>query len=362
MIPISEPFLGEEEINSVINVLKSGHLVQGEKVREFEENFAKFCGVDYAVAVSSGTSALHLALMALGIGKGDEVITTPFSFIASSNAILYIGAKPVFVDIEKDTYSINPNLIESAVTSKTKAVLGVHLYGHPFAKEIRRICEDNNLYLIEDACQAHGASINNQKVGSIGDAGVFSFYATKNMTTGEGGMITTNNSDVYNKLKLLRTHGEIKRYHSIMIGYNFRMTDIQAAIGIEQLKKLEKFNEKRISNAKLLSSLLFDIEGITLPVVKRGYKHVFHQYTIRVDSNKRKTLMQHLENKGIMTKIYYPTIIPDQPVYKSLIESKESFPVAREISQEVLSVPIHPSLTEKDIRYISEMIKEGLYE
>ena len=244
-INIASPKIGKEEIKAVTEVLKSGMLAQGPKVSEFEEKFARFIGVKYAIATSSGTTALEIALRAAGIGPDDEVITSPFTFIASANSILYTGARPVFADIVEQTFNLDPEKIEAKITKKTKAIMPVHLYGNACAMtKIMVIAKKRKLAIIEDACQAHGAEWGGKKVGSFGLAGAFSLYPTKNMTTGEGGMITTNSKEIYDKANLLRAHGsKIKYYHDIL-GYNYRMTDIEAAIGIEQQKKLNKFNNK----------------------------------------------------------------------------------------------------------------------
>lgn len=246
-VPIAKPIIGEEEINNVVEVLKSGMIAQGPKVEEFEKKFAEWVGADYGIAVNSGTAALHVALLSCGVGAGDEVITTPFTFIASGNSILYTGAKPVFADIDLKTYTINPDSIEKLITENTKAILPVQLYGQSANMDrINEIAEKYGLAVIEDAAQAHGATCNGQKVGSIGDMACFSFYPTKNMTTSEGGIITTNDEDLADNAKIFRAHGASVRYHHSEIGYNFRMTDISAAIGLAQLNKIDGFNSKEL--------------------------------------------------------------------------------------------------------------------
>lgn len=336
-------------------MLKGGQLAQGKIVEQFENNFAKFIGVKYACAVANGTAALHLALLSLGISKGDEVITTSFSFIATANAILYTGAKPVFVDVDEKTFNINPELIEEKITSKTKAILPVHLYGLPANMEqIMKIARKHNLLVVEDACQAHGAEINDKKAGSIGAAGCFSFYPTKNMTTGEGGMITTNSSTLAQKIRLLRNHGMRERYRHEEIGFNLRMTDIEAAIGLEQLKKLSLMNKKRASNALFLSKQLKNIEGILTPIVPQGIKHAWHQYTIRVTPSyklTREKLIERLSAKKIGTAIYYAVPIHLQLAYKNLGYT-DTLPVTEQISKEVLSIPVRPDLTVDQLKYI----------
>ena len=249
MIPISKPFIGEEEKRAVLEVLESGMLVQGPKAAKLEENFTAICSTQYAIATTSGTTALHVALLAHGIGPGDEVITTPFTFMASVNAILYVGARPVFVDIEEDSFNINPALMEAAITPKTKAILPVHLYGYPCNMDaIMEIARKYNLVVIEDACQAVGARFQGRPVGSFG-TGCFSLYATKNIMAGEGGMITTNDPDFAQRCRMIRNHGMQRRYYHDMLGYNFRISDLHAAIGLAQTERLEHFTEVRKANA-----------------------------------------------------------------------------------------------------------------
>ena len=299
-VSIASPVIEKEEINAVIDVMKSGMIAQGPKVIEFEEEFAKYVGAKYGIATNSGTSALHVALLAAGIGEGDEVITTPFTFAATGNSILYTGARPVFVDIDPETFTIDPAKIEEAITDKTKAIMPVQLYGQAADMEpIMKIAKEHDLIVIEDAAQAHGAEYNGEKVGNLGDMACFSFYPTKNMTTSEGGMITTNSEEFAENAKVFRAHGSATKYHHDVLGYNFRMTDIAAAIGLEQLKKIDSFNEKRIANAKCLNEGLKDIEAIETPVLKDGCKHVYHQYTIKIKDGKRDELSDYLIENGI---------------------------------------------------------------
>ena len=352
MIPIAKPVIGEEEKQAVLKVLDSGMIAQGKKVKEFEDEFAKYIGVKHAVATSSGTTALHTALLSLGIKKGDEVITTSFTFIATANSILFTGAKPVFVDIEEDTFNIDPSLIQKKITPKTKAILPVHLYGNPCnMNAIMEIADDNNLAVVEDACQAHGASVNNKKTGSFA-TGCFSFYPTKNITSGEGGMITTNDSKIDETARMIREHGSKERYYHKIIGYNYRMTDIQAAIGAEQLKKLDMFNKKRIENALYLNKSL---KNVKTPVIKEGCKHVFHQYTIRVKN--RDKLIKILKEHGIGTSIYYPLPVHKQEPYREL-GYNDKLPVTEKICEEALSLPIHPSVTKEELDKIIKIINE----
>ncbi|MCL5407576.1 MAG: DegT/DnrJ/EryC1/StrS family aminotransferase [Patescibacteria group bacterium] len=366
-VNIASPQIGKEEIKAVTDVMKSGMLAQGPKVKEFEEKFAKFIGVKYAIATSSGTTALEVALRAYGIGSGDEVITTPFTFIASANSILYTGAKPIFVDIDEETFNIDPEKIEKAITKKTKAIMPVHLYGQSCdMTKIMAIAKKHKLVVIEDACQSHGSEWKNKKVGSFG-TGAFSLYPTKNMTTGEGGMITTDSKEVYDQANLIRAHGSrIKYYHDIL-GYNYRMTDLEGAIGIEQLKKLNKFNAQRIKNAKFLNKNLSKIQGIIVPeaakeapprIDKRqrveAGKHVYHQYTVRITPEfnlSRDEVLEKLTKAGIGTAVFYPLPLNEQEVYKNL-GYKANTPIAKKISGEVLSLPVHPGLKQKDLEYI----------
>lgn len=362
MIPIAKPFIADEEVHEVVEVLKSGFIAQGPKVAEFEEKFADYIGVEHAVAVSSGTTALHLALLAAGIGPGDEVITTPFSFAATGNSILYVGAKPVFVDIDRETYNIDPKKIEDAITNKTKAIMPVHLYGQPAEmKPINETAEDNGLIVIEDSAQAHGATYKGKKAGSLGDMGCFSFYPTKNMTTSEGGMVTTDHEEMAEQIRVLRAHGESERYTHVILGYNFRMTDIAAAIGVVQLNRLEMFNEKRIANAEYLTKHIDAIDGLKAPYIANDVKHVFHQYTIRVLKSKRDDLMKSLNNRGIGTGIHYPKPIYEQKLYKDM-GYDASCPEAELASLEVLSLPVHPSLDKVDLEKIVHELTEATNE
>jgi len=354
MIPIAKPVVDNEEVEAVKEVLLSGSLAQGRKVGEFEEAFAAYIGTRYAVAVSSGTAALHLALLAYGIGEGDEVITTPFSFIATANAILFTGARPVFVDIEEKTFNLDPEQVEGKITARTKAILPVHLYGQSCAMDkIMDIAGKYNLAVIEDACQAHGAEYKGRKAGSFG-TGCFSFYPTKNMTCGEGGMVTTNSEEIADRIRMLRNHGQKERYFHEMLGYNLRMTDIAAAIGLCQLKKLADFNTKRRLNTQKLTQGLQNIKGIITPFVLPEVKHVFHQYTIRVIGESgisRDALREELARMGVATEVYYPLPIHRQPFYQNLGYT-DQIPQAEKAAKEVLSLPVHPHVGDKELNEI----------
>ena len=366
-IRIVVPQLGSEEENAVLEVLRTRHIASGPKVREFEEKFSKYIGVKHAIAVANGTVALDLLLKSAGIKQGDEVITSPFSFIATANSILFQGAKPVFVDIDPETFNLDPEKVKEAITPRTRAILVVHLYGHPADMDaLSEIAEDHNLLLLEDAAQAHGSEYKGEKTGSLGDGGAFSFYATKNMTTGEGGMIVTNSDEIARRARLLRNHGQESKYFHVELGYNYRMTDIAAAIGIVQLGKLDYLNNRRRKNASLLTSGLKGAKGIVAPIEKSYARHVYHQYVIRVkyeDGINREKLISFLDSKGIETAIHYPMIIPEQPLYRRLgIKCYNSCENAISASREVLSLPVHPGLAPEEINYMINTIHEALEE
>ena len=358
-VPIAKPIIGDEEIENVVEVLKSGMIAQGPKVEEFEQKFAEWVGAKYGIAVNSGTAALHVALLSCGIGEGDEVITTPFTFIASGNSILYTGAKPVFADIDLKTYTLDPSSIESLITENTKAILPVQLYGQSAdMDEINEIAEKYGLIVIEDAAQAHGATCNGKKVGSMGDMSCFSFYPTKNMTTSEGGIITTDDEDLAENAKVFRAHGASVRYHHDEIGYNFRMTDISAAIGLAQLDKIDEFNDKRIANAAYLNEGLKDVDGIVTPYCAPDSRHVYHQYTIRVEKGDRDDWVESINEFGVGTGIHYPIPLYNQPIYKTL--GIEGYcPNAELAADNVISLPVHPSLTKEDLDLVIEAVKRA---
>lgn len=355
MIHMAKPQIGEEEKKAVMEVLDSGIIAQGPRVKAFEEGFAKMCGVNHAVATSSGTTALHVALLAHGIGAGDEVITSAFTFIASANSVLFTGARPVFVDIDPRTFNLDVNQIESAITPRTKAILPVHLYGLACDMDpIMSIAEKHGLAVVEDACQSHGATYKGKKVGSFG-TGTFSLYPTKNMTSGEGGMITTNNPVIDEKSRVIRQHGMRVRYYHDELGYNFRMTDIHAAIGLAQLNKLEKFNAQRQANAKFLSE---NLKGVVTPFMPEGLTHVFHQYTIRVPDGKRDALRTHLQERGVGSEVYYPVPIHQQTFYVGQLGYKDSLPETEHATTEVLSLPVHAALNPSDLETIVAAVNE----
>jgi perosamine synthetase len=365
MIPIAAPWIGDEEKQAVLAVLESGQLAQGAMTARLEAAFAAVCGVRHAVAVSSGTAALHLALLAHGIGPGDEVITASFSFVATANAALFVGARPVFVDIDSRTYTIDPALVEAAVTSRTRAIVPVHLYGQMADMEaINAIARRHGLTVIEDAAQAVGASAGGRPAGSFG-TGCFSLYATKNVAAAEGGMITTDDDALAERLRLLRHHGQRTRYVSEILGYNYRMSDVHAAIGLAQLKRVDDLNGRRAVNAAEMDARL---RGVVTPFVRPGYRHVYHQYTIRVPDSAagsgprphgagRDALAAALAERGIGTGIYYPVPIHRQPLYRDLGYAV-SLPETERAAREVLSLPVHPGLSRDDLDHIIEAVNE----
>jgi len=355
-INIAKPDIGDEEIEAVSRVMRSGMIASGPETKKFEEEFAEYIGCKYACAVTNGTAAISVALSASGVGPGDEVITTPLTFVATANAILSCGATPVFADIEEKTFNLCPKSTEKAITNKTKAIMPVHIYGLPSnMTEFRKISEKYDLILIGDAAQAHGSEINGVKVGQTADLECFSFYPTKNMTTGEGGMVTTNSRELYHLVNSIRNHGRpsstLGTYEYERFGLNVRLTDISSAIGRVQLKKLPEMNKKRAKNAEQLISTLSDSAEIILPHTPEGYIHSWHQFTIRVKD--RAGLSAYLKENEIGVGIYYPRLVYD---YSHLSKFKSNCVVAESLIDEVISLPVHPGLTSSDITKISQYV------
>lgn len=363
MIQISKPYITEDEVTAASDVLRSGQLSQGPKVKEFEDAFAKYCGTKYAIAINNGTAALHCALFALGIKPGDEVITTPFTFVATANSIIMQGAKPIFADISEEDFNLDVKSVESRITAKTKAIMPVDLYGQIYDVEaFRALAQKYNLKIVEDACQAVAAEYQGVKAGYFGEAAAFSLYATKNITAGIGGMVTTNDEAVMKQVKLFRHHGqdEATQYDYLIFGYNYRMMDMIAAIGLEQLKKLDQLTAARVSNARRLSAGLASIPGLILPQEKPGFKHVWHQYTIRLTGEykmSRQEFIDRLLQKDIQTKIYYPKPLHLYPQFYDYGFHAGDCPVAEKLSLEVVSLPVHPLVTAEEIDYIIKTIK-----
>ena len=362
MIPINVPQIGEEEIEAVVKVMKSGWLTHGlgagPMVTKFEKEFAKFVKAIHAIAVNTGTAALHLAAMGSEVKSGDEVILPSFTFVATVEAVILAGAKPVFVDIDLETYNISPTKIEKAVTKKTEAIIPVDLYGLPADMQpIREIAERHGLKIIEDAAQAHGATYKGRPVGVFADAACWSFYASKNMTTGEGGMITTNSDEMAEKMRLMRNHGEKEKYKSIMLGHNYRMPEIQAAIGCVQLEKLPKFLTKRRENAKRLTEILRKEERLQLPTEPKGCKHSWYLYTVRLEDSKEKErdrVVEDLRRKGIEAGVVYTNPVHLMSYYRGF--GKYQLPETEKASRQVFSLPVHPGVTPEQIDFIGETV------
>lgn len=353
-IPAAKPLIGDEEREAVDRVLRSGMIAQGPEVRSFESEFAKhFVDGRPTVAVNSGTSGQHLGLLAAGVGEGDEVIVPSFTFAATGNSVALTGATPVFVDIEPKYFSLDPTAVREAITPRTKGIMPVHLYGHPFlVDEMESIAKEFGLAIYEDAAQAHGASWNGRPVGTIGDFAMFSLYPTKNMTSGEGGMVSCATEEIARNVRLLRNQGMERQYENEVIGFNARMTDIHAAIGRVQLSKVNGWTEQRQRNAALLNVGLSDIDGVHLPQTALGAVHVYHQYTIRVDPAERDRMQLALrEEHGVGTGVYYPIPSHRLPSLSRFAPIGE-LPETDRASLEVLSLPVHPSLHANDIERI----------
>ena len=360
MIPLVKPIFGKKEKQLINKVIDSGIVASGKYVEEFEKKFAKLSQAKFGAACSSGTTALNAALLACGIKAGDKVITTPFTFIATANSVLYCGAKPLFADIDPKTYNIDAKSVEKILKKEknVKSVICVHLYGLACDMgELLKLKKKYKFALIEDACQAHLSKYKNKRVGAIGDAGAFSFYATKNMTTGEGGIVLTNNSKTDKLAKKFINHGRTAHYEHDILGYNFRLTNIAAAMGIAQSENIEKWTKQRIANAKKLSDGLKDVSFIETPFVPKDYTHVYHQYTVRVKNGLRDKFMKYLKDNGIGCGIHYPEVVYKQPLYQKLGYKKGLCPVAEQAVKEVISLPVHPSLSAKDIDTIIKVIK-----
>jgi len=356
MISIAKPLIGEEEKKAVSDVLDSGMIACGPRTEEFERRFGEFVGTKHAIATTSGTTALHLGLLSLGIDKGDEVIVPSFSFIATANSVLFCDATPVFCDVDSKTFNIDANKIEELITDKTRAIMPVHLYGQPAdMKHIQEISEKHNLKVIGDAAQAHGASYDGNMVGSFGDLECFSFYPTKNMTTGEGGMVTTNNDELAERAYSIRNHGREKTkwgYEHGRIGYNYRMTDLAAAIGIEQLKKLPGFIEKRQDNARYFDN---ELKNVETPYVLDNAKHAYHQYTIKYEN--REKVIENFKKNEIGFGIYYPKPLHQYHHLKQF--GHDDLKISESLSEEVLSLPVHPALTKEDLEKVADAVNKA---
>lgn len=363
MIPLIKTLVGDEEVAAASRVIRSGQLASGPEVAAFEAEFASAIGVRYAIAVNSGTAAIHCALEALGVGEGDEVLTTPFTFAATATPILMQRATPRFVDIDPRTFNVGLNAFLENTSERTKAVVAVDLFGLPVDASAKETLRAKGIALVEDACQAIGAERDGVRAGSLLDVGCFSLYATKNLMTGEGGMVTTDNDTIAAAARRFRQHGQGERYEYLSLGYNYRMTDIAAAIGRVQLGRLDSVQSKRRANAEMYNAALADVPGVFIPNVPPNVTHAYHQYTILVDSQHTKTgitrddLRRRLNEQGIGSGVYYPTPLHLNPLFSHLGFSKGDFPVAEMIATQVLSLPIHPLLTAADVQQVAEAIR-----
>lgn len=369
IIPINRPIIGETEIKLVTRVLKGGILTEksggGHYVTQFEQAFAKWVGAKYAVAVSSGTAALHATLMAMRLKAGDEVVVPSFSFVATVEAVILAGGKPVFADINPDTYCMDPESFEGQISGKTKAVIPVHLYGLTGdMTPLLKLASEHDFIVIEDAAQAIGAEYKGKKAGSLGDLACFSFYATKNLTTGEGGMITTNTEEYAEIVRAIRNHGEQEEYRPIMLGHNYRMPEVAAAIGLAQLSRLPRFLEVRRKNAEDLSDGLNGLEKLKLPIEPEGHRHSWYVYTARLrgaNAGIRNRLVEKLREKRIGATVYYPMPIHLMPYYRERYGyDRGMLPKTETAARQVFSLPLHPGVTRGDIDYMTAILKKIL--
>jgi len=363
MIPINLPKISEDEVQAVVKVLRSGMLTSGlgagPMVSKFEKDFAIFAGVKHAVAVNTGTAALHSAVLASGIKYGDEVILPSFTFVATAEAVVLAGGKPVFADIDPETYDLSPISVEKALTKKTKAILPVDLYGFSAdMKPLKEIAAKHGLALIEDAAQSHGTTYAGNPAGSFADAACWSLYASKNMTSGEGGVITTNSDEINETLRMIRTHGEKAKYSSLILGTNYRMSEIQAAIANVQLEKLPSFLAKRRQNAMQLTSILKESKRLVLPWESKDRQHSWYLYTARLKDGtetERNTLMEELKKKGIGAEAYYVNPVHHMPFYRENFEGAK-LPETDRASKQVFSLPIHPEVTAEQVNFIGKTV------
>lgn len=357
-IPAARPIIGDEEREAVDRVLRSGMIAQGPEVATFEQEFAEhFVQGRPTVAVNSGTSGQHLGLLAAGVGAGDEVIVPSFTFAATGNSVALSGATPVFVDIEPAYLTLDPEAVRAAITPRTKGIMPVHLYGHPFlVDEIETIAREHGLAIYEDAAQAHGASWAGRPVGTIGDFAMFSLYPTKNMTSGEGGMVSCASDEIARNVRLLRNQGMETQYANEIVGFNARMTDVHAAIGRVQLSKVDGWTAQRQRNAAVLNEGLAGVEGVAVPTVADGAVHVYHQYTVRLDATERDRIRDALKDEhGVGSGVYYPIPNHRLPSLAHFAPGLE-LPETERAAREVLSLPVHPSLTEGDLARIVEAV------
>lgn len=367
MIPINKPVIGEEEVQAAARVLRSGVLTdksgRGPYVTRFERAFAKYVGSKYAVALNSGTAAIHAALLAAGIGPEDEVIVPSFTFVAVAETVALTGARPVLVDISPETFCVDPEEVEKAVTKRTKAIIPVHLYGatadmDPIVEKAHR----RDIVVIEDAAQAHGAEYKGRRAGALGHIACFSFYASKNITTGEGGMVTTDDQKFVKNIRSIRTHGEEKPYRSVMIGHNYRMPELEAAIGLVQLSRLPGFLEVRRRNARILLEELGGVDSLELPVEREGCKHSWYVFSIRLKGasvGRRNEVVERLRKRRVGAAVYYPTPIHLMPYYRKRY-GHIHLPETERAAKQVFSLPVHPSLSKTEMGYVAEAVKKSV--
>ena len=358
-VPIARPVVTEEDRRRVLEVLSSGKLSSGEWVERFEAAFAAYVQVPHAVATSSGTAGLEVLLEALGVGPGDEVVVPAFTFAATANAVVHRGARPVFVDIDPVTFNLDPSSVEDALRRhpRVRGIVAVHLYGLPAAADVlAELADRHGVWLVEDAAQAHGAALRGRRVGGFGVAAVFSFYPTKNMTTGEGGMVVARDPQLARRVRLLVHQGQSEPYRYEVVGHNYRMTNLAAALGLGQLERLDERNAARRRNAQTLTEVLRDLPGVLPPTEPEGYFHVYHQYTVR--AQRRDELSRHLRARGVETRVYYPEPVPHTEPYRRLGYTPGGWPQAERASREVLSLPVHPALTEGDLRRVVDAVRE----
>lgn len=371
-IPYGRQWIDEDDIQAVAETLRSDYLTTGPKVAEFERCIADYVGAKYAVAVSNGTAALHVACLAAGIGEGDEVITTPITFVASANCALYCGATPVFADINPDTYNIDPKEIRKKITSKTKAIIAVHFTGQPCEmEEIRQIAKEHKLTVIEDAAHALGADYKGNRIGSISDMTTFSFHPVKHITTGEGGMITTNDKKLYDRLCMFRSHGITRDpsmmtscegpwyYQQLELGYNYRITDIQCALGLSQMKKLDSFIHRRREIAKRYNEAFSGIKNIIVPAQSEGCNNSWHLYVIQVLGKERKEVFEALTSKGIGVNVHYIPVYT-QPYYREHGYAEVVCPNAELVYSRFISLPMFASLTDEEQDYVIDQVKRAI--
>jgi len=367
LIPINTPLIDEEEIEAVVKVMRNGPLTNalgaGPMVTQFEKKFAEFAGIKNAVAVNTGTAALHSAVVAAGVKQGDEVILPSFTFVATAEAVVMAGGKPVFTDIDPETYNISPDEIKKNLTKKTKAIMPVDLYGFSFdCKPIRAIASEYDLAIVEDAAQAHGTTYNGKPAGVFADVACWSLYASKNMTTGEGGIATTDNDEIAETLRLIRSHGEKDKYASLMLGSNYRMSEIQAAIGLIQLEKLPSFVAKRRENARRFTNLLAASDRLKLPAESEECHHSWYLYTVRIQNatgKERNKIVNKLNKKGIGAVVYYLNPIHLMPYYRKEFGERR-LPETEKAASQVFSLPVHPTVTEAQVEYISTTLLDLL--